>query len=524
MTTRLRLLGLTALQMMMVIAGLVAYATIKQLYQRFVILPSVIGSLKDDIMGKERLWTDSLWVILPWVALPLVIIAGRNCASIFYRVGRMKRQIKRDAKAAVLLKRLQSEVHEPFSLYLRSFSQEENLKRKKGFWWYILIEGDIFGIDRETLDLMISSEVRHSYPMITFGRPGEKLGAGRLPASNPDWEALVLLLMKHAKAIFIVPNTSEGVIWEMERLKDYYEKTIYLMPPTKYYHGAAESAEQYWRETQQEFIHRGIFLPGYSKKGALFMLDEHGRVARSDSFKARFGGSRVRAFISLIGGESQHGLRGIGRSVISFVVSAFRIGRSLIRVVVSVFLILELGAMAWQYSAARNESPAGHMKPLGQNPSYKTVRYDKDGLSFLYHSTWKITEDKIIDGIARQILIDNEGDGGLLVILFPPELSLNLGDFAAKTAKERPSYLTAGTVSETRNLEVRRNFGGHSLQGLRQKFSASLFGETVPYTQDFFLVNTNEVNILITIYTPDEDWESAEKGFQVIFDSLSFKK
>jgi hypothetical protein len=180
--------------------------------------------------------------------------------------------------------------------------------------------------------------------------------------------------------------------------------------------------------------------------------------------------------------------------------------------------------MAWQYSAARNESPAGNMKPLGQNPSYKTVRYDKDGLSFFYHSTWKITEDKIIDGKARQILIDNDGNAGLIVVLFPLELSLNLGDFAAVIAKERPSNMAAGTVSETKNLEVRRNFGGQALQGLRQKFSVSLFGVTVHYTQDFFLVNTDDVKILITIYAPDEDWESAEKGFQVIFDSLRFKK
>lgn len=87
----------------------------------------------------------------------------------------------------------------------------------------------------------------------------------------------------------------------MENLsRYYYEKTIYIMPPTKYYHGAAEGAEKHWLETRREFMHRGISLPEYNQEGALFMLDEQGRVTRTSLFEARFGGSRVHDFIRQI--------------------------------------------------------------------------------------------------------------------------------------------------------------------------------------------------------------------------------
>ncbi len=316
MTAKQRIVWLTVLQVTMVIVGVSTLMAVKQFYQSFVLVPSFRDALRDDIMGKEKLRATSPRIIFPWLALPLVLIVGRNCASIFYRAGRKKRQLERDLKAVLLLDRLQQGYEEPFSLYLRSFSQEEKLKRRKGVWWYLLLEGDFFGLDRETLELMISSEVRRNYPMIALGRPGEKLGAGRLPSTDADWEALALLLMKQAKVIFIVPSTSDGVIWEMDRLNGYREKTIYLMPPTKYYHGDAASAENHWRATQHTFIQRGIFLPAYSKKGALFMLNEQGGVARQSLFEARLGGSRTYEFISLIGAEPKSRQSRVGRAVI----------------------------------------------------------------------------------------------------------------------------------------------------------------------------------------------------------------
>lgn len=291
--------------MLIVMVGFGCLLAVKQLYQSCVLAPSVTRAVREsvmsDIMGKARPQPTALRIMLPWLALPLVFILGRNCASIFFRAGRRKRQIKRDIKAGLLLERLRQGCKESFSLYLRSFAQEEKLKRRKGVWWYVLREGNILGIDQETLDLTLSAEVRSSYPMITFGLPGELVGAGRLPVTDAEWQPLILMLMKHAKVIFIVPGTSKGVIWEMETLnRHYHEKTIHIMPPTKYYQGAMKDAEKHWYATRQALIPRGLFLPVYDWQGALFMLDGQGSVARSSSFEAPFGGNHVRELIRQI--------------------------------------------------------------------------------------------------------------------------------------------------------------------------------------------------------------------------------
>jgi hypothetical protein len=300
MNDRHRIVWLNVLQLTMVLVGFGIFLGVKSCYQQRVIISSFKEALKDDIMGKQKLSASSSRIWLPWLALPPALVLGRNAASIFFRAGRKKRQIKRDIKAALLLGRLQEGHRENFSLYLRSFTREENLKRRKGVLWYVMLEGDIFGIDRETLDLMLSSQVRGSYPMITLGRPGERLGAGRLPSDDAGWKALAFLLMKHAKVVFIVPDTSEGVIWEMKQLKGFYEKAVYIMPPTKYYQGAAESAEKHWDETRREFEGRNIFLPEYSRDGALFMLDGQGRIAEDIPFDVRYGVSGVHSLIRQI--------------------------------------------------------------------------------------------------------------------------------------------------------------------------------------------------------------------------------
>lgn len=479
-------------------------------------------------MGRER---SSLWMIIPWLALPLVLIVGRNCASAFYRVGRKKRQIKRDIKAALLLDRLQHGQQERYSLYLRSFAQEEKLKRRKGIWWYVLIEGNIFDIDLETHELMIASELRLSYPMITLGRPGEELGAGRLPSTDADWEALALLLIEQASAILIVPNASKGVIWEMERLKNYHEKTIYIMPPIKYYDGDAGSAEGHWQEAQREFTHRSIHLPAYSSKGALFMLDEQGRVARTLRFANLLGGSNVRRLVSLMRREqksahTRNRLSEAGRSMLSMVVTGIGFGRSVITIAIVGSFFVTFGQFIWQSRSAEDKQPVDLKTLLAPRPPDKSFSYDKDGLSFTYYNTWKITLDEIIGG-ERHILIEsNEVTALFLIFLVPPDSPVNLDSFVAFAEKERMSNSTdeAVDVAVTKTLEIFRDISGQTVTGIRQRFVVNGRKANVPHTQDFFLLNTGRVKTLITIQAPDEDWESSDRGFQMIFDSLKIEK
>lgn len=510
-----RLWPLTLAQLTFVILGFLTIKVGVQVYHRLVILPSVTNALEAKVLGDEP---PMIATALPWLALPVMMILARNGASLFYRIGRTKRQIKRDIKAAILLEQLKQGSQEHFSLYLRSFSQEGDLKREKGFWWHIMIEGDILAIDRETLDLMISSEMRRTYPVIALDQEGEKLGAGRLSSADADWEDLVLLLMKQAKAIFIVPGTSQGVIWEVEQLRNYHNKTVYIMPPAKYWQG---EVEQQWDTTQKEYITRGIFFPSYRKTGALFRLNEHGRVVESSPFQKRFGGSRVLQFVSLIETDPTTKLRRVGMSMISLVETANRLYKSLVPIALALLVTLSLARMQGRPSNTRNLL----LTELATNQAYhlETVKYDKAGVSFFYPSTWKLQEtqdDKAIDREIRTLVIESN-DALVRIHLMQAGASLSLDTFANQTAAGRQASIK-GFVRENKILYIQRNANGGVLDGIRHTFYVTQSSETTAYSQDFFEIRNKNTKVLITMCGSDIKWDYSERGFQVIFDSLKF--
>lgn len=288
MDVRRRIFWLTVQQGLLVLFGFFLFAAIRQLYQYAVLGASMNdvnrSRLQKMLTGEEvqTFWTTPVGSVLPWLGLPLMYIAGRNMASMWYRMGREKRQLKRNLKAELLLDNLKQGGDPPFSLYLRSFSQEDGFKRKKGFWWYVLLEGDVSLMDRETLELLISQRVRMRHPMVALGLPGEQLGAGRLVSTESEWKDLTLFLMDRATMIFIIPGPSEGVLWEVRHLtRTYYNKTRFIMPPVRFLGGAAGRAEELWDEARLPCISRGADLPRYDPKGALLVLDANGRVAET---------------------------------------------------------------------------------------------------------------------------------------------------------------------------------------------------------------------------------------------------
>jgi hypothetical protein len=287
MDLRRRIISLNLQQALVVLIGFGLFTAIRQLYQRVVLGNSVGAVLRRDVermlTGEQTqtFWTTPVGAVLPWLALPVIYVLARNVGSMWYRLGREKRQIKRNLKAELLLERLKKGSDEPFSLYLRSFAHD-GFTRRKGFWWYVLAEGDVSLIDRESLELLISQRMRMRYPMIALGLPGEQLGAGRLTTSEAEWREITLFLMDRAQFIFIVPGASEGVLWEVRHLaRHHHAKTRYIMPPAKFMDGNATRAEELWDEARLPCIPRGIDLPRYDPRGAQLIMNAAGRVAET---------------------------------------------------------------------------------------------------------------------------------------------------------------------------------------------------------------------------------------------------
>lgn len=287
MDPRRRIFWLNAQQALVVLIGFGIFIAIRRFYERLAIdawFEEIGRAAAKRIVTGEKVktfWETPVGVAMPMLGLLVIFVLARNAVSVFYRLGREKRQIKRNLRAEFLVERLKQGSDEPFSLYLRPFAHD-GITRKKGFWWYVLAEGDVSLIDRESLELLIAQRMRIRYPMIALGPPGDQLGAGRLALSEAEWKEITLFLMDRAHLIYLVPGASEGVLWEIRHLaRDHFAKTRYIMPPAKFMGGDAARAEELWDEARLPCISRGADLPRYDPKGALLVLDAGGRVAET---------------------------------------------------------------------------------------------------------------------------------------------------------------------------------------------------------------------------------------------------
>ncbi|MBF0589769.1 MAG: hypothetical protein HQL53_11640 [Magnetococcales bacterium] len=220
-----QLFKLTLLQGAMIVLGFIVFLSVKSIYQQHIMNEAFSEDLRKSIIadfeGREHAPKNSRF-ILSLIALPLILVIGQNAASLFFRASKKRRQTKRDIKARMLLRSFYGGSVRDFSLYLRSFSDDNRLRRKKSIWWYIFLEGDLFAHEWESIELKLSQVVRNSFPMISVGAARKSLGSGKLQSSDTkgEWKELASLLMDKASIIFVIPSTTKGVLWEIEQLKD----------------------------------------------------------------------------------------------------------------------------------------------------------------------------------------------------------------------------------------------------------------------------------------------------------------
>jgi hypothetical protein len=513
--SRQRLWPLTLVQLMFVVLGLLAFKFAIQVYQRFVVVPSVIQSLKADVMGVEH---SKISMVLPWVALPVIIVVARSLSGAFYRIGRTKRQLKRDIKAALLLDRLRKGSQEPFSLYLRSFSEDTKLRRHKGVWWYVMSEGGILNIDRETLDLVISSEMRHSCPVIAFDQVRETLGAGRLLSADGEWESVVLFLMKRAQLIFVVPGTSKGVVWEVEQLRNYFKKTVFVMPPARYWRKPLKNVEQLWHEIRTEFSTRGILMPSYDRSGALFRLNEQGQLDQQESFESFFGNTRIHRFVFPMTDNPPTTFKRFTQFVVRRGESALKFNRAVGPLAIAMLVTFSFGSVLWQKGTlSTNESLGNEYQSIEPFP-HVIEKYQQEGVSFSHPRSWTVQDERYAEGKVRIVTVESL-NSGLYIFLVPFDSKMNLDSFALQVSATKQASMI-GKVGERKTLFISRKAEGRLLHGIRHNFSVTLAGETISYSQDFFERTSDKMKVFITIVAPDTEWEQSDKSFTVILDSF----
>lgn len=165
-----------------------------------------------------------------------------------------------------------------FYLYLRAFETTGRLQvplylrlRKFSIGLWQLVTSD--------LESYVGDAVGGAVPLIAMGRPGESVGAGRVVATEENWEGDISTLMRRATGILVIPSSRPGTLWEMDALKrnGLLSKVVFVMPPRTHGGGVLDTRER-WEAARQILVGHGIEAPEHQERGLLFEANADGKV------------------------------------------------------------------------------------------------------------------------------------------------------------------------------------------------------------------------------------------------------
>lgn len=126
----------------------------------------------------------------------------------------------------------------PYSLYLRPFFTDGHLTADEGFARTLSFDvNEIadFGLKRD-LEAAAARALEGHAPLLSLGRPNDRLGAGRIETDDENWRALFDLLISHAARVIMVPIGQPATMEEVRRIAatpELLAKTIFVRPANR---------------------------------------------------------------------------------------------------------------------------------------------------------------------------------------------------------------------------------------------------------------------------------------------------
>ncbi|MGH8579832.1 MAG: hypothetical protein ACREVK_06840 [Gammaproteobacteria bacterium] len=233
------------------------------------------------IFPEQSLLAQKLISVMSGVEVVIVLALVLLALGTWLRGRLIKlRQAENDRIAQRIMSEFRADPAVPvaeFYLYLRAFETTGKL-RVPLYLQLRKISIGLFQLVTNDTESYVSNAVRSIAPLIALGRPGEAIGAGRIVTEDANWMADILILMKRAKAIFLVPSSRPGTLWEIETLKreGLLNKVIFIMPPrTK---GELDTKER-WEAARQALASYGLEAPEHQERGLLFEVGPDGKVS-----------------------------------------------------------------------------------------------------------------------------------------------------------------------------------------------------------------------------------------------------
>jgi hypothetical protein len=131
--------------------------------------------------------------------------------------------------------------------------------------------------------------------VIAIGGKDDRIGAMRLHATDCGWRKMVSHLAAQAALIFMIPHSSQGVVWEMKHIVEegMAHKAIFIMPPNFFFgrkfssllNDRSDSCDM--EEVWSDLISNGELcwaeIPSYYPQGCVFTLNNNGEIRDWDA-------------------------------------------------------------------------------------------------------------------------------------------------------------------------------------------------------------------------------------------------
>jgi hypothetical protein len=158
--------------------------------------------------------------------------------------------------------------------------------------------------------------------------------------------------------------------------------------------------------------------------------------------------------------------------------------------------------------------------------------YTKGGLHFSHFPNWSVVKDGPIEGDPDQRIVRIEGPADALVqfIIVSAANLQTLEGYADAVAAGRVSAIeqsgalaaaSAARVSKATSEPTNERVNGEELEGIRQLFSVSAFGQPLVHEALFFLVATGDRKVFVMTQVPLNRPARVREGMKLILNTLA---
>lgn len=165
----------------------------------------------------------------------------------------------------------------------------------------------------------------------------------------------------------------------------------------------------------------------------------------------------------------------------------------------------------------------GYAAGEAAKPATPAGSYEKDGISFVLRSNWKVTEDQNMGGGVRYLSIENDKNAIVALTFIPSGTKPDLKKYAAEFISSMRSNLTVGTLTQNGESEVSRNAANVEKKGIVIKYTVTMGGESVPNTAELFVVSGRKYDCVATYSVPDDEKSATDAEFETILYTITAK-